>query len=136
MISETPLLIRMGKARSALCPSHGEARMGSPYIHFQVCAQVFALCLDVHSSQFIPALQQVSAAMTYAGRFNNQNTTGTGGVIGPHYASSKSALHGLVHWLSLRYCKHGVVSLIMHSSSLRLGYRVWVDCQCHLACLD
>ncbi len=35
---------------------------------------------------------------------------GTGGVIGPQYASSKSALHGLIHWLSLRYCKEGIVS--------------------------
>ena len=34
----------------------------------------------------------------------------TGGVIGPQYASSKSALHGLIHWLSLRYCKEGIVS--------------------------
>lgn len=38
------------------------------------------------------------------------DTVGTGGVIGPQYASSKSALHGLVHWLSLRYCKEGIVS--------------------------
>ena len=36
----------------------------------------------------------------------------TGGVIGPHYASSKSAMHGLVHWLSLRYAKDGIVSMI------------------------
>ena len=35
---------------------------------------------------------------------------GTGGVIGPQYASSKSALHGLIHWLSQRYCKEGIVS--------------------------
>ncbi|THH29015.1 hypothetical protein EUX98_g5173 [Antrodiella citrinella] len=34
----------------------------------------------------------------------------TGGVIGPHYASSKAALHGLVHWLSQRYCKDGITS--------------------------
>lgn len=34
----------------------------------------------------------------------------TGGVIGPHYASSKSALHGLIHWLSLRYAKDGICS--------------------------
>ncbi|KAJ7117931.1 NAD-binding protein [Mycena crocata] len=33
---------------------------------------------------------------------------GIGGVIGPHYASSKSALHGLVHWLAVRYAKDGV----------------------------
>ncbi|KAJ7640486.1 NAD-binding protein [Mycena polygramma] len=35
---------------------------------------------------------------------------GIGGVIGPHYASSKSALHGLVHWLAVRYAKDGITS--------------------------
>lgn len=32
----------------------------------------------------------------------------TGGVVGPHYASSKSALHGLVHWLAPRVAKVGI----------------------------
>ncbi|KAF2464333.1 3-oxoacyl-reductase [Lindgomyces ingoldianus] len=32
----------------------------------------------------------------------------TGGVVGPHYASSKSALHGLVHWLAQAYAKKGI----------------------------
>ncbi|KAJ9614452.1 hypothetical protein H2200_002588 [Cladophialophora chaetospira] len=32
----------------------------------------------------------------------------TGGVVGPHYASSKSALHGLVHWLAGAYAKKGI----------------------------
>lgn len=31
-----------------------------------------------------------------------------GGVAGPHYASSKSALHGLIHWLSQYYGPKGV----------------------------
>ncbi|RMZ82136.1 hypothetical protein DV737_g2184, partial [Chaetothyriales sp. CBS 132003] len=31
-----------------------------------------------------------------------------GGVVGPHYASSKSALHGLIHWLAATYAKSGV----------------------------
>ncbi|KAF2139097.1 uncharacterized protein K452DRAFT_232935 [Aplosporella prunicola CBS 121167] len=31
-----------------------------------------------------------------------------GGVIGPHYASSKSALHGLVHWLANIHSKSGI----------------------------
>ncbi|KAK7460566.1 hypothetical protein VKT23_009287 [Stygiomarasmius scandens] len=35
---------------------------------------------------------------------------GTGGVIGPHYASSKSALHGLLHWIASRHAKDGVTS--------------------------
>lgn len=34
----------------------------------------------------------------------------TGGIIGPHYASAKSALHGLVHWLAMTYAKKGVSS--------------------------
>ncbi|KAH8100386.1 3-oxoacyl-reductase [Cristinia sonorae] len=37
----------------------------------------------------------------------------TGGVIGPHYASSKSALHGLAHWVSQRYSKDGITSNII-----------------------
>ncbi|KAF2124223.1 putative short-chain dehydrogenase/reductase [Dothidotthia symphoricarpi CBS 119687] len=32
----------------------------------------------------------------------------TGGIVGPHYASSKSALHGLIHWLANAYAKKGV----------------------------
>ncbi|KIW59510.1 hypothetical protein PV05_03954 [Exophiala xenobiotica] len=32
----------------------------------------------------------------------------TGGVVGPHYASSKSAMHGLVHWLAGAYGKKGI----------------------------
>ncbi|KZV91695.1 NAD(P)-binding protein [Exidia glandulosa HHB12029] len=33
-----------------------------------------------------------------------------GGVIGPHYSSSKSALHGLMHWISQRYSASGITS--------------------------
>ncbi|KAF2279571.1 3-oxoacyl-reductase [Westerdykella ornata] len=32
----------------------------------------------------------------------------TGGLMGPHYASSKSALHGLVHWTANAYANKGV----------------------------
>ena len=32
----------------------------------------------------------------------------TGGVVGPHYASSKSAMHGLVHWLATAYAQKGI----------------------------
>jgi NAD(P)-dependent dehydrogenase (short-subunit alcohol dehydrogenase family) len=39
---------------------------------------------------------------------------GTGGVVGPHYASSKSALHGLVHWIAQRYAKEGIVSPVSY----------------------
>ncbi|KAI0648532.1 3-oxoacyl-reductase [Trametes meyenii] len=42
--------------------------------------------------------------------FTSSVAAGTGGVIGPQYASSKSAMHGLIHWLSLRYCKEGILT--------------------------
>jgi 3-oxoacyl-[acyl-carrier protein] reductase len=32
----------------------------------------------------------------------------TGGVVGPHYAASKSGLHGLLYWLAARYADRGV----------------------------
>ncbi|KAF2493068.1 3-oxoacyl-reductase [Lophium mytilinum] len=32
----------------------------------------------------------------------------TGGVVGPHYASSKSSLHGLIHWLAGAYATKGI----------------------------
>ena len=32
----------------------------------------------------------------------------TGGFVGPHYASSKSALHGFVHWLANNVAGKGV----------------------------
>jgi len=38
---------------------------------------------------------------------------GTGGVVGPHYASSKSALHGLLHWIAQRYAKDGITCNIV-----------------------
>lgn len=40
--------------------------------------------------------------------FNSSVAAGTGGVVGPHYASSKSALHGLLHWIAMRYAKDGI----------------------------
>jgi len=42
--------------------------------------------------------------------FCSSVAAGTGGVIGPHYASSKSAMHGLVHWLAGRYASHGITA--------------------------
>ncbi|KAI0065207.1 NAD-binding protein [Artomyces pyxidatus] len=32
----------------------------------------------------------------------------TGGVVGPHYASSKSAMHGVMHWVAKQYGKAGI----------------------------
>jgi len=40
--------------------------------------------------------------------FCSSVAAGTGGIIGPHYASSKSAMHGLMHWISMRHAKDGV----------------------------
>ncbi|KAL5508399.1 hypothetical protein ACEPAH_6018 [Sanghuangporus vaninii] len=40
--------------------------------------------------------------------FCSSIAAGTGGVIGPHYASSKSAMHGLLHWIANRYAKEGI----------------------------
>jgi len=42
--------------------------------------------------------------------FNSSVAAFTGGVVGPHYASSKSALHGLIHWLSNKYAKEGITT--------------------------
>jgi NAD(P)-dependent dehydrogenase (short-subunit alcohol dehydrogenase family) len=39
--------------------------------------------------------------------------TATGGVLGPHYSSSKAALHGLMHWVARQYSKKGIVSAIV-----------------------
>ena len=47
---------------------------------------------------------------------------GTGGVIGPHYASSKSALSGLLHWISMRYAKEGVVRIFLCSYHMNLSH--------------
>jgi 3-oxoacyl-[acyl-carrier protein] reductase len=36
----------------------------------------------------------------------------TGGIAGVHYASSKAALHGIVHWVARRYARENIVSVI------------------------
>ncbi|TVY47241.1 putative oxidoreductase [Lachnellula occidentalis] len=40
--------------------------------------------------------------------YNSSIAALTGGVVGPHYASSKSALHGMLHFLAGRYAKEGI----------------------------
>ncbi|TVY90232.1 L-rhamnose 1-dehydrogenase (NADP(+)), partial [Lachnellula willkommii] len=40
--------------------------------------------------------------------YNSSIAALTGGVVGPHYASSKSALHGMLHFLAGRYAREGV----------------------------
>ncbi len=37
----------------------------------------------------------------------------TGGVLGPHYSSSKAAIHGLMHWIARQYSKKGIVGITM-----------------------
>jgi 3-oxoacyl-[acyl-carrier protein] reductase len=40
--------------------------------------------------------------------FDSSVAAFTGGVVGPHYASSKSAQHGFVHWLATNVAKKGI----------------------------
>ncbi|TVY53090.1 putative oxidoreductase YmfI [Lachnellula cervina] len=40
--------------------------------------------------------------------YNSSIAALTGGIVGPHYASSKSALHGMLHFLAGRYAKEGL----------------------------
>jgi 3-oxoacyl-[acyl-carrier protein] reductase len=40
--------------------------------------------------------------------YNSSVAALTGGVVGPHYASSKSALHGMMHFLAAKYAKDGI----------------------------
>ena len=35
----------------------------------------------------------------------------TGGVLGPHYSSSKAAIHGIMHWVARQYSKKGIVGI-------------------------
>jgi 3-oxoacyl-[acyl-carrier protein] reductase len=42
----------------------------------------------------------------------------TGGVLGPHYSSSKAAIHGLMHWVARQYSKKGIVSVAMVTISV------------------
>jgi len=40
--------------------------------------------------------------------FCSSIASATGGVLGPHYSSSKAALHGLMHWVARQYSKKGI----------------------------
>lgn len=40
--------------------------------------------------------------------FNSSVAGITGGVVGPHYSSSKAAIHGLVHWLAGNVAGKGI----------------------------
>jgi len=40
--------------------------------------------------------------------FCSSIATATGGVLGPHYSSSKAAIHGIMHWVARQYSKKGI----------------------------
>lgn len=40
--------------------------------------------------------------------YNSSIAAGIGGRVGPHYSSSKAALHGLVHWIAPVYAEKGI----------------------------
>lgn len=53
----------------------------------------------------VPAMVQRSFGRVI---YNSSVAALIGGVVGPHYASSKSALHGMLHFLAMKYAKDGV----------------------------
>ncbi|KAF2104529.1 NAD-binding protein [Rhizodiscina lignyota] len=67
-----------------------KANCGSAYLLTQLC---------------IPAMEKNAWGRVI---FCSSVAAFTGGVVGPHYASSKSAMHGLVHWLAMAYAKKGI----------------------------
>ena len=75
-------------------PAHGKARVWENRLLLQYCfwwVFPFAICrLE---------MMTIRAA--------------TGGVLGPHYSSSKAALHGLMHWIARQYSKKGIVRVAM-----------------------
>jgi 3-oxoacyl-[acyl-carrier protein] reductase len=42
------------------------------------------------------------------GALQNRVALVTGGIVGPHYASSKAGLHGLIHFLASRFAADGI----------------------------
>ncbi|KAJ8519418.1 hypothetical protein ONZ45_g3608 [Pleurotus djamor] len=47
------------------------------------------------------------------GRIIFTSSVATTGLVSPQYASSKSALHGLMHWIANRYVKDGITSNVV-----------------------
>jgi len=66
------------------------ANCGSAFLLTQLC---------------IPAMENVGWGRVI---FCSSVAAFTGGVVGPHYSSSKSALHGLIHWLAGAYATKGI----------------------------
>ncbi len=104
-------------AHSTLRSTYGKTKMGQDHIHVEVSVirRNIPLLLRCAWLSSRPQCRRKSDDSFSLNKdtclhFSTFIGTGTGGVIGPHYASSKSALHGLVNWLSLRYAREGIVS--------------------------
>jgi 3-oxoacyl-[acyl-carrier protein] reductase len=63
-------------------------------------------CSSIATGEFVTICLD-SALMTFR--------SATGGVLGPHYASSKAALHGIMHWVARQYSKKGIVCTVSPS---------------------
>jgi hypothetical protein len=81
-------------ANPAVRPTHGKARVWENRLLLQYCFW----------RVFFFAVYSLETMTTRAA---------TGGVLGPHYSSSKAALHGLMHWVARQYSKKGIVSVTM-----------------------
>jgi 3-oxoacyl-[acyl-carrier protein] reductase len=95
-------------AHSTVRPSHGISRVWSHCFLFEV-GNLPAFILHLLTG-IILSVAAGEFSTFFVISFRSRVFIGIGGVIGPHYASSKSALHGLVHWLATRYAKDGIVS--------------------------
>ena len=71
-------------------------------------SEIWAYCVLLKVN---PLLGSISLSLDLSP--SNSVAAGTGGVIGPHYASSKSAMHGLLHWIAIRYAKEGIVGCLV-----------------------
>jgi len=77
-----------------------------------VSLEIFEATWRVNTASPFLLTQLCLPAMLAAGRgrvvFNSSVAGLTGGVVGPHYASSKAGVHGLVHWLAANVAGRGV----------------------------
>jgi NAD(P)-dependent dehydrogenase (short-subunit alcohol dehydrogenase family) len=76
-------------------------------------SRINACWLSVRLTHLLVSLQVWRTSKVFVPIYSSWDLTGTGGVVGPHYASSKSALHGLLHWIAQRYAKDGIVSTVL-----------------------
>ncbi|VDC04516.1 unnamed protein product [Peniophora sp. CBMAI 1063] len=69
-------------------------------------------CWRVNTGASFLLAQLTVPAMARAGFgrvvFCTSVAAATGGVVGPHYAGSKSALHGIMHWIAKNYARDGI----------------------------